>query len=116
MAVKKDKDKGSLFEDLVNSLGLQAMVALGKFAPGGQPQEVHLDQARQLIDVLGMLQEKTQGNLTERERGVLEMTLTNLRLTYVDEVKRKPAEAAAGKGGAEQESGEEGGKEAGGQS
>jgi hypothetical protein len=93
-----EQKRGSLFEDLVNSLGLQAMVALGKFAPGGRPQEVHLDQAQQLIDLLGLLQEKTQGNLTDREQGILEMTLTNLRLTYVEELKKKPPAGDADSG------------------
>jgi len=79
-----------LFDNLVNSLGLQTMIALGKFSPGGHAPEVRLDDAQQLIDILGMLQEKTAGNLTDRERSLLELTLTNLRLTYVEEVKRKP--------------------------
>jgi Domain of unknown function (DUF1844) len=45
--------------------------------------EVDLQFAKHWIDVLGMLQEKTRGNLDERERRILEGWLGDLRMQYV---------------------------------
>lgn len=42
-----------------------------------------LDTARQLIDTLAMLEEKTKGNLTGEESGLLQSVLTELRVRYV---------------------------------
>ncbi len=42
-----------------------------------------LSNARQLIDIITMLEQKTQGNLTDEERQVVQNTLTQLRVTYV---------------------------------
>jgi hypothetical protein len=61
-----------------------AMASLGQ-APdpaSGQPH-VDLEQARFAIDLLGMLQEKTQGNRTPEESAVLEEMLTTLRMGFV---------------------------------
>ena len=67
----------------------------GKAATGGEaeetrsPQELreHADAAlaaaRQLIDTLVMLEEKTAGNLTPEESEALRVSLTNLRISYV---------------------------------
>lgn len=43
-----------------------------------------LDAASQLIEILGMLEEKTRGNLTAEERQLLEQLLYELRLRYVE--------------------------------
>jgi hypothetical protein len=79
------------FLGLVDMLSSTALAALGKLADPetGQPSEVDLDQARVMIDLLNVLQVKTEGNLTDRERRTLESLLTSLRLTYVDEVNRQ---------------------------
>jgi hypothetical protein len=45
------------------------------------PTDIHA--ARQMIDILGMLQEKTRGNLTQEEALLLERILTDLRMQYV---------------------------------
>lgn len=68
----------------LSSLSMQAMVALGEMPhPATQEREPDLDQARYLIDVLGLLQEKTRGNLTAEEVQVLEGLLYELRMKYV---------------------------------
>ena len=79
------------FLALVEMLTSGAMTALGKMVnPGtGKEEEVNLEQARFMIDLLESLQAKTQGNLQEVERKYLEMQLTNLRLTFVDEANRQ---------------------------
>ena len=73
------------FNMFLSSLSMQAMMALGE-APHpvtGAAQE-DFEQARYLIDILGMLQEKTQGNLTPEESSLLEGLLYELRMKYVE--------------------------------
>lgn len=50
--------------------------------------EKQLDHAKLSIDMLIMLKEKTQGNLTEEEEKVLLTTIADLELNYADEVKK----------------------------
>ena len=77
------------FEMFVSSLSMQAMMALGEMPHPmtGEVQE-ELEQARYLIDVLGMLQGKTKGNLTPQEEQLLEGILYELRMKYVAKTKR----------------------------
>ena len=73
------------FETLVLSLGMQAQFELGF---GGQADQdpPNLDVARHSIDMLGVLKEKTKGNLSLSEDRLLENTLTELRFRYVQVV------------------------------
>ena len=50
----------------------------------GEPAEVNLEGAAQMIDILALLEEKTRGNLTLEERQVLEQVLYELRLRFVE--------------------------------
>lgn len=73
------------FMTFVISLASSVHVHLGKMAnPGTEKTEKNLVLARQTIDLLGLLQEKTKGNLTEDEAKVLEHVLTDLRLQFVE--------------------------------
>lgn len=82
-----------LFLGLVAQLQMQAWVHLGKVMhPATQKAEVDLDAAREAIDILGMLEAKTKGNLTIEENRFVQQTLTTLRLNFVDEAKRQEAE------------------------
>ena len=65
-------------------LATQAMMAMGAIPHPmtGQP-EVHLDQARHFIDLLIVLQEKTQGNLDDEEKGMLDNLLNEFRAAFV---------------------------------
>jgi hypothetical protein len=80
---------------LVESILMQAQMQLGLLRFGEQDEkdsEPNLPLARHSIDLLGMLQEKTKGNLTVEEQRLLENGLTELRFRYVqvsDELKRK---------------------------
>ena len=72
------------FEMLVSMLASQAMVAMGVLTIPGQPkQEPNLEIAQHLIDLLNVLEEKTQGNLSDTEKAALEQTLYQVRLTFV---------------------------------
>lgn len=57
--------------------------------------------ARQLIDTLAVLEEKTKGNLTEDEGQLLQAALSDLRIRYVSLANRPSPETDAGKGDAE---------------
>jgi Domain of unknown function (DUF1844) len=50
----------------------------------GEPSEVNLTGATQMIEILSLLEQKTRGNLTAEERQVLEQVLYELRLRYVE--------------------------------
>jgi len=70
----------------LTSLGMQAYVALGLVAnPLTNKTEKNLDQAKYIIDTLGMLEEKTEGNRDKDETEILEHLLHDLRLAFVRE-------------------------------
>jgi hypothetical protein len=71
-------------EILIGSLATQAMVSLGIF-PNPATNEVQRlpNQAKHLVDMLQVLQEKTEGNRTAEESAMLEDTLHQLRMAYV---------------------------------
>lgn len=72
------------FGFFVSSLSMQVMAALGELPhPVTNQRQEDLPQARTLIDILGMLQEKTKGNLTEEEAEGIEGVLYELRMKYV---------------------------------
>ncbi len=69
---------------LVDSLAAQSMYALGLIAPqGAQQVMVDIEQARYIIDTLLMLREKTKGNLTAAETGMLTEVLSELQRVFV---------------------------------
>ena len=72
------------FKFFITTLTLQASIALGHIAnPGTGKTEQDPTQAKFLIDTLGMLQEKTKGNLTQEETDLLENLLYELRVAYL---------------------------------
>ena len=72
------------FGTFVLSLGSSALVHLGEIQhPDTAEAKENLLLARQTIDLLAMLQEKTKGNLTDEEAGVLTEGLYHLRMAYV---------------------------------
>ena len=73
------------FESLVRMLGQNAAMVLGAYADPrtGQPM-IDPDAARELIDMLDALHEKTKGNLAPEEDSLLLDLLGKLKLTYVE--------------------------------
>lgn len=77
------------FYQLTLSLHASAMQHMGKtMSPLTGQVERNLDMAKSSIDMLEMLQKKTQGNLTEEEKKILERSLFELRINYVEESKK----------------------------
>jgi hypothetical protein len=88
------------FERLVASLYMTAMLQLGLMAPEGEQPRVDIIGARQTIDTLGILNEKTKGNLTSGEQNLLQQSLFELRMAFLElanAITRAPAPGAAGK-------------------
>jgi hypothetical protein len=72
------------FERFMASLYMTAMMQLGLMHEQGGPPQVDLIGARQTIDTLGMLAEKTKSNLTSKEQAFLQNCLYELRMAYVE--------------------------------
>jgi hypothetical protein len=71
-------------------LAVEAAMHLGLLRnPGEEPPPVDLESGRHLIDMLGMLQTKTRGNLTAEEENLLENVLADLRMQFVAISKRR---------------------------
>lgn len=74
------------FSTFIFSLNSSALVHLGVItAPGMEKTEKNLEVAKQTIDILGMLEEKTRGNLSADEENLLKNILHDLRIMYVKE-------------------------------
>lgn len=90
---KKIRDKGANpgtpFTNFIESLIVNAYMSLGMLRNPYQPQTtVDLPAARQMIDIITMLSEKTRGNLTEEEAEFLGAHLGELKLAYVQRSKQ----------------------------
>jgi hypothetical protein len=72
------------FDKFIASLYMTALVQLGLAAPQGEKPEVDIIGARQTIDTVAMLQEKTKGNLTPQEENMLQNILYELRMAYLE--------------------------------
>jgi hypothetical protein len=72
------------FEQLVQQFYVSAMVQMGAGTPDGQRPRIDILGARQTIDMLGVLAEKTRGNLTEAEERMLETVLFEARMGFLE--------------------------------
>ena len=83
-------DEPSGFEMLVSYLSTTAMFQLGLMpGPGGERIPADMANAQRTIDLLQVLQEKTQGNLSPNESRLLDDVLYELRMTFVELQKRQ---------------------------
>lgn len=77
------------FSTFILSLSHSVLVHLGDApSPDGRAQERNLPLARQTIDLLAILEEKTKNNLTGEEERLLDQVLLDLRLRFVEVSKR----------------------------
>lgn len=95
--IPKNSDKSKFippepdFNFFVTTLALQAAISLGEVPnPATNKKEEDLTQAKFLVDTLGMLKEKTSGNLTETEAGFLDNLLYELRMQFLSKTKSTP--------------------------
>lgn len=78
------KDFEITFDKFIASLYMTSLMQLGLAAPQGTKPEVDLIGARQTIDTIALLQEKTKGNLTPAEENMLQNILYELRMAYLE--------------------------------
>jgi hypothetical protein len=77
------------FSSFIFSLSTSALLHLGEVPdPVTQKIEKNLPLAKQTIDILGMLKEKTRGNLTPDEEKLIDNILADLRWRFIREAKR----------------------------
>ena len=90
-AVNEPKaDIAPSFSSLVTTLGMQAFLALGEFQNSEKvatPPTLDLPQAKSLIELLQVLSDKTQGNLTQEESATLAEILYGLKVKFVEKSK-----------------------------
>jgi hypothetical protein len=72
------------FEHLVQQFYVSAMIQMGAGTQEGQRPRVDILGARQTIDLLGVLAEKTKGNLTETEDRALQTVLFEVRMAFLE--------------------------------
>jgi len=82
------------FSTFVLGLSTQALLHLGEIPnPLTNALERDLEAAKQVIDILGILREKTRNNLEQGEESLIESVLYDLRMRYVELVRRGMKEA-----------------------
>ncbi|MGD0682020.1 MAG: DUF1844 domain-containing protein [Terracidiphilus sp.] len=72
------------FEHLVQQFYVSAMIQMGAGAQEGQRPKVDILGARTTIDLLGVLAEKTRGNLTEAEDKIMQTVLFEVRMAFLE--------------------------------
>jgi hypothetical protein len=83
------------FDRLVQSIYMTAIMQLGGSTPEGEQPRVDLMSARQSVDMLGVLADKSQGNLSEVEKLLLDNALFELRMAFLEVTQALSRSAAA---------------------
>jgi len=83
------------FEQLVQSIYMSAILQMGGATHEGQQPQVDILGARQSTDMLGVLQEKTKGNLSAEESRLLDSALFELRMGFLELTQALARSAAA---------------------
>ncbi len=72
------------FSNFVTSLAIQALICMGDLkAPGTDKSEINLEGAKETIDLLLLLKEKTKGNLSSEEQTLMSSVIPDLQLKFV---------------------------------
>ncbi len=78
------------FISFIGSLGASALMYLGEKVAPDQPEGLKdMAGAKQMIDLIALLEDKTKGNLTDEEAHMIQTLLYNLRMRYVRESEKK---------------------------
>jgi hypothetical protein len=72
------------FERVIESFYMSALIQMGAIRQGNEPPQVDIIGARQTIDSLSVLKDKTKGNLTDRETTLLQNVLFELRMAWIE--------------------------------
>lgn len=72
------------FERMVQSIYMTTIMQLGGGTPDGEQARVDILGARQSIDMLGVLQEKTKGNLSDSEAALIDNALFEVRMAFLE--------------------------------
>jgi len=80
----KAEDFEMTFDRLVQSLYVSTLFQLGVMHPEGETPQPDIIAARQTIDTLGVLKDKTKGNLTPAEENILQNVLFELRMAFLE--------------------------------
>lgn len=72
------------FERVIESFYMSALIQMGAIRPEGTQPNIDIIGARQTIDSLAILQEKTKGNLTDREQVMLQNVVFELRMAWIE--------------------------------
>ena len=73
------------FSSFLFSLGTSALMLMGEQLSPDQPStQVNFQQAKEIVDILSILETKTQGNLTAEEAAIMKDMLYTLRMKYVE--------------------------------
>jgi len=87
------KNAGGDFTLFVTSLSMQTLISLGEVPnPANGKKEQNLDQAKYMVDTIGMIKEKTKGNLSKSEESIIENVLYQLRMKYLEMTKDQTKE------------------------
>lgn len=86
------------FERLVQSIYMQAIIQLGGTAEPGQTPQVDLLGARQSVDMLAIIAEKTKGNLSETEEKLVQSAVFEMRMGFLEITQALSRQAAARQG------------------
>ena len=78
------RDLEMSFDKFIASLYMTTLMQLGLAAPQGEKPSLDLMGARQTVDILGLLNDKTKGNLTAAEENTLRNVLYELRMAYLE--------------------------------
>lgn len=82
------------FTNYITSLGFQAMIFLGEIpSPMTNKDETNLDQAKFLIDTMSLIKDKTKGNLTKEEDNLLNASVYELQMKYVEKIQAEQNQA-----------------------
>jgi hypothetical protein len=93
----KAEDFEMTLDRLIQSLYVSALIQMGMMHPEGEAPRPDIVSARQTIDTLGVLKDKTKGNLTSAEENLLQNVLFELRMAFLeltDAITRAPGVAS----------------------
>ena len=84
--MENQEERGATFTDFLLWLATMAAVQFGDLPDpvSGEPVEPNIPAAGHLVEVIGMLQEKTAGNLTPDESKLIDSLLYDLRMRFVE--------------------------------